>query len=66
MRQRPHAQIPAGDELIKVPGGNGRLRLFGFDTSVESINEAKNLAGDDPVCLVSDWKDLPATSGSIS
>ena len=38
---------------------NGRLRLFGFDTSVESINEAKSLAGDVPVCLVSDWKDLP-------
>jgi SAM-dependent methyltransferase len=40
----------------------GRLRLFGFDTSVESINEARGLAGDDPVCLVSDWKELPASA----
>ena len=31
----------------------GRLRLFGFDTSAESINEAKGLLGDDRVCLVS-------------
>lgn len=38
---------------------NGRLNLFGFDTSVESINEARNLAGGDPVCLVSDWNELP-------
>jgi SAM-dependent methyltransferase len=38
----------------------GRLRLFGFDTSVESIGEARDLAGDDPICLVSDWKELPA------
>jgi SAM-dependent methyltransferase len=37
----------------------GRLRLFGFDTSVESINEAKSLMGDDRVCLVSDLNHLP-------
>jgi len=37
----------------------GRLRLFGFDTSVESINEAKSLLGDDRVGLVSDLNDLP-------
>jgi SAM-dependent methyltransferase len=36
----------------------GQLRLFGFDTSVESINEAKSLVGDDRVCLVSDLSDL--------
>ena len=35
------------------------MRLFGFDTSVESINEAKSLMGDDRVCLVSDLNDLP-------
>jgi len=38
----------------------GRLRLFGFDTSVESISEARDLAGDDPICLVSHWTELPA------
>ncbi|MBI5578855.1 MAG: class I SAM-dependent methyltransferase [Deltaproteobacteria bacterium] len=37
----------------------GRLRLFGFDTSVQSINEAKSLMGDDRVCLVSDLNALP-------
>ena len=37
----------------------GRLWLFGFDTSVESINEAKSLMGDDRVCLVSDLNHLP-------
>jgi len=37
----------------------GRLRLFGFDTSVESINEARSLLGDDRVCLVSDLNHLP-------
>jgi SAM-dependent methyltransferase len=37
----------------------GRLRLFGFDTSVESIHAAKNLIGDNSVCLVSDWEKLP-------
>jgi SAM-dependent methyltransferase len=39
----------------------GRLRLFGFDTSVESIKEARSLAGDDPVCLLSDWRELPGS-----
>ena len=39
---------------------DGRLRLFGFDTSVESIREARNLAGDGPVRLLSDWTELPA------
>jgi SAM-dependent methyltransferase len=38
---------------------SGQLRLFGVDTSVESIREAKVLVGDDRVCLVSDWSDLP-------
>jgi SAM-dependent methyltransferase len=37
----------------------GRLRLFGFDTSVESIHAAQSLMGDDRVCLVSDLNDLP-------
>ena len=37
----------------------GRLRLFGFDTSVESINEARSLLGDERVGLVSDLNRLP-------
>jgi SAM-dependent methyltransferase len=40
---------------------NGRVKLFGFDTSVESIKEARSLAGDDPVCLLSDWRELPGS-----
>jgi SAM-dependent methyltransferase len=38
---------------------DGRLQLFGFDTSAESINEAKGLLGDDRVCLVSNLNQLP-------
>jgi SAM-dependent methyltransferase len=37
----------------------GRLRLFGFDTSVASINEARSLMADDRVGLVSDLNDVP-------
>lgn len=40
---------------------NGRLRLFGFDPSVQSIQEARALVGDEPIGLISDWKDLPET-----
>ena len=36
-----------------------RLKLFGFDTSVESVNEARSLLGDERVCLVSDLNHLP-------
>ena len=36
-----------------------RLKLFGFDTSVESVNEAESLLGDARVCLVSDLNQLP-------
>jgi SAM-dependent methyltransferase len=36
-----------------------RLKLFGFDTSVESINEARGLMGDERVGLVSDLNRLP-------
>ena len=36
-----------------------RLKLFGFDTSVESVNEARSLMGDERVCLVSDLNQLP-------
>jgi len=56
---RPYAQIPAGVKLIKAPGGKWPVEAVRFDPSVESINEAKSLTGDVPVCLVSDWKDLP-------
>ena len=33
-------------DAVKPLVEQGRLRLFGFDTSVESINEAKNLVGE--------------------
>lgn len=46
-------------DLLKPLAEQGRLRLFGFDTSVESINEAKSLMGDERVCLVSDLNHLP-------
>jgi len=37
----------------------GRLRLFGFDTSVESLNEARTLLYGGPVMLVNDWREFP-------
>ena len=37
----------------------GRLRLFGFDTSAESIKEAKRITGDERVCFAGDLDDLP-------
>ena len=46
-------------DAVKPLVEQGRLRLFGFDTSAESINEAKSLMGDDRVCLVSDLNHLP-------
>jgi SAM-dependent methyltransferase len=46
-------------DAVKPLVEHGRLRLFGFDTSAESINEAQNLMGDDRVCLVSDLNHLP-------
>ena len=46
-------------EAAKPLVEQGRLRLFGFDTSVESIHEAKSLMGDERVCLVSDLNQLP-------
>jgi SAM-dependent methyltransferase len=46
-------------DAVKPLVEQGRLRLFGFDTSAESINAAKSLMGDDRVCLVSDLNDLP-------
>ncbi len=53
-------------EAAKPLVEQGRLRLFGFDTSVESINEAKSLMGDERVCLVSDLNACPGRSASIS
>jgi SAM-dependent methyltransferase len=46
-------------DAVKQLVEQGRLRLFGFDTSAESINEAKSLMGDDRVRLVSDLQHLP-------
>ena len=52
----------AAKPLVK----QARLRLFGFDTSVESINEAKSLMGDDRAVWCSDLIACPGTFASIS
>jgi SAM-dependent methyltransferase len=49
-----------GSEPLKPLLADGRLQLFGFDTSVESIREARTIAGDEAIGLVSDFGDLPA------
>ena len=46
-------------DRLKPLTEDGRLQLFGFDTSAESIGEAKRLISDDRVCLVSDLTRLP-------
>lgn len=46
-------------DRLKPLAEQGRLRLFGFDTSADSISEAKGLLGDNRVCLVSDLNRLP-------
>jgi SAM-dependent methyltransferase len=45
-------------EALKPFLVQGRLKLFGFDTSVESIHEAQSLLGDDRVCLVTEFDRL--------
>jgi SAM-dependent methyltransferase len=45
-------------DALKPLREQGRLRLFGYDTSMESINEARSLLGDERVCLVSDLNHL--------
>jgi SAM-dependent methyltransferase len=47
-------------DLLKPLVEQGGLRLFGFDTSAESLKEAKAIAGDDRIGLVHDLGDLPA------
>ncbi len=37
----------------------GQLRLFGFDTSADSLNEARTLLNDSSVTLVENWGQLP-------
>jgi SAM-dependent methyltransferase len=37
----------------------GSLRLFGFDTSVDSLKEAETIAGDERICLTNDFAKLP-------
>lgn len=51
------AELPALKPLVE----QGRLKLFGFDTSLESLREAKTIVGPHTVCLVNDLNDLPAT-----
>ena len=47
-------------DLLKPLVEQGGLRLFGYDTSAESLKEAKAIAGDDRICLVHDLGNLPA------
>jgi SAM-dependent methyltransferase len=44
---------------LRGPVGDGRLRLFGFDTSRESLAEARRIAGGDPVFLAADLNEFP-------
>lgn len=51
-------------QLLDSPGlqplfDRGHLRLFGFDTSVESLREAEAIAGAGNVCLVDDFARFP-------
>jgi SAM-dependent methyltransferase len=46
-------------DAVKPLVEQGRLRLFGLDTSAESINEARSHIGDARVGLVSDLNQLP-------
>jgi SAM-dependent methyltransferase len=41
--------------------GSDRLRLYGFDTSEESLREARGLLNDRQVTLIADWGLLPET-----
>jgi len=50
----------AASRDLKLLAEEGRLRLFGFDPSAESVSEARTLAGADPIRLVSDLDELPA------
>ncbi|MBV5318572.1 MAG: class I SAM-dependent methyltransferase [Desulfobulbaceae bacterium] len=50
--------LVASDLLQPLLAHNG-LRLFGFDTSVDSLKEAKAIAGDDRISLVNNWGALP-------
>jgi SAM-dependent methyltransferase len=51
-------------QLLESPGlrplfDRGHLRLFGFDTSVESLREAEAIAGAGNVCLADDFARFP-------
>lgn len=37
----------------------GRLKLFGFDTSADSLNEARALLNNGPVMLAENWSEFP-------
>jgi SAM-dependent methyltransferase len=47
-------------DALKPMVSSGRLRLFGFDTSAESLNEARALLAGAPVMLVNDWAEFPS------
>ncbi|MFH0725360.1 MAG: class I SAM-dependent methyltransferase [Pseudomonadota bacterium] len=48
-----------GSDPLKPMLSTGRLRLFGFDTSAESLNEARTLLYGEPVTLVNNWREFP-------
>lgn len=39
---------------------SGRLRLFGFDTSIDSLREARSLVGNQSITFLDDWAQVPA------
>ena len=45
--------------FLKALIEQGRLRLFGFDPSAESLKEAKRIAGDERICFANDLDDFP-------
>jgi SAM-dependent methyltransferase len=46
-------------ESLKPLIGQGQLRLFGFDPSVDSLKEAQLIAVDERICFVNDFGTIP-------
>lgn len=47
-------------KALRVLVKRGKLRLVGFDTSVESLNEARRITADERILFVSSWAELPS------
>jgi SAM-dependent methyltransferase len=50
----------AACEPLKALIAEGTLQLFGFDTSLKSLEEARRITGGVPVCFESDMRAFPA------